>query len=197
VVAPSGESTARPDLDPIEWAIIGIIIAGANLALAIDKKIAERRDAKSGGAREKAVNGNLLRLSNLKSQMQALRHQMEAIHKIGHIEVDKEKRGIDASSLVFDDDESAERFNRIFDTVLQGIGRINRLISEIDIEGLPLNEDDVAEFVRGPVAEIKERTRTAIHPDNDPYQRLKETDGLLQVYEQLIGDLQVLLERRK
>ncbi|HTQ14316.1 MAG TPA: hypothetical protein VMH86_10610 [Rhizomicrobium sp.] len=184
----------RPDLDPIEWAVLGVIIAGSSLALSIQTKFEQHRKARSEELQRKAVAGNLVRLANMGDALHGLRQAMELIHKVGRIAFDKEKHGIDSASLVFDDDASAEEYNALFDRALYLIGRLNRLVMELDPEGLPLGDDDRKAFFGKPVAEIRERTLAAIHPDNDPYQRLSEAGLVLEIFERLLGDLGAALE---
>ena len=78
--------------------------------------------------------------------------------------------------------------------MLHGIGRLNRLIGEIDLEGLPLSEKDKADFVDRPIENIKQKTATAINPDTPPTQRVNVIIDLLATYDVLIGDLKRTLE---
>ena len=63
------EAEGRRDLDPIEWAILGILIGGASLTLTIQKKIEDRRKARDAEAERKATAGNLIRLDRMQQQL--------------------------------------------------------------------------------------------------------------------------------
>jgi hypothetical protein len=185
---------SRPDLDPIEWAVIGVVIAGVTLVLSIEQKIRDCRREKSKEIHEKATLGNLLRLQNINGHLASLRDLVQRTHKVGRVVVDENRTGITRSSIVFDDERSAEEFNRMFDAMMFHIGRLNRLISEIDIDGFPLNDADEKEFVQAPVEEIKLRTKAALEADLDPYLRLNETDALLSDYGQFISGIETILD---
>ncbi|MGH6872748.1 MAG: hypothetical protein ACREHE_14700 [Rhizomicrobium sp.] len=192
---PAHPPIPRPDLDPIEWAVIGVILAGANLVVAIEKRIEDRIEAKSAEVRKKAVAGNIVRLATMRRELEGLREVLMRIHKLGHIVTDPNKQGIDAASLVFDSDEDAEHYKFLFDMALHHIGRLNRLVMEIDSEGLPFSDGDTKEFFAKPMAEAKERTFAAIHPENDAQRRLKEAGAVLELYENMIRNLETALEK--
>ena len=186
----------QSDFDPIEWAIVGIVIAGTSLVLTIEQKIKDRRTATSLKEQEKAVRNNRVRLGNLRSHLGRMRDLLKRAHEIGKIVVRENEPGVSRSSLVFTDAHSAEEFNRIFEGILQHIGRLNRLIDEIDLEGLPVDEGVMKEFVQIPFEQAKKVTAVAIDPEIDPYLRLKETDHLLQSYIDLIANLENILDSK-
>lgn len=188
------EAQGRRDLDPIEWAILGILIGGASLTLTIQKKIEDRRKAREAEAERKATAGNLIRLDRMRQILAELRVFASTLPEMGQLVVDESKTGITRGSIGFRSEQEEERFNRGFESMLHGIGRLNRLIGEIDLEGLPLSEKDKADFVDRPIENIKQKTATAINPDTPPTQRVNVIIDLLATYDVLIGDLKRTLE---
>ena len=188
------EAQGRRDLDPIEWAILGILIGGASLTLTIQKKIEDRRKAREAEAERKATAGNLIRLDRMRQILAELRVFASTLPEMGQLVVDESKTGITRGSIEFRSEQEEERFNRGFESMLHGIGRLNRLIGEIDLEGLPLSEKDKADFVDRPIENIKQKTATAINPDTPPTQRVNVIIDLLATYDVLIGDLKRTLE---
>jgi len=184
--------TDRSDFDPIDWAIVAIIIAGTSLLLSIDQKLNARRKADAEDAEKKAISGNQLRLSKIKRHVDHLKLVLSNLSDLGKIVVHEDKSGITRSSIEFSSEDAEEEFNNIFDGTTHGISRLNRLISEIDLEGLPLDDKDLDEIARQ-IEGIKESTNSAIHPDSDPNERLKLAERVLSRHIELIESLEAIL----
>ena len=180
--------------DPIEWAIIGVIIAGSSLILALEAKIEARRRAESDAAARKAQAANRLRLRTIRAHLNEIRGFVSLIQKLGKIEVNSEKPGISRHSITFTSETDEESFNQYFDRVTALIGRINRCLSEFDPQGIPLSDENVRIFVTEPMRRAQNKVIPLLQPDLDPYNRIGMTDDLLQDYANLIENLENVLK---
>ena len=179
--------------DPIEWAIIALIISGSSLILALESKIEARRRAESAATAEKAKAGNRLRLNTIRGHLNEIRGFVSVIPKLGKIEVNPDKPGISRNSIIFSSDADEEHFNQSFDRVTALIGRINRCLSEIDPQGIPLTDDDVRIFVTEPMRRAQDKVIPLLQADADPHKRIERAYELLQDYAKLIENLEHVL----
>lgn len=175
---------SRVDLDPIDWAIIGVIIAGSGLFLTLESKIEARRRAESKALEIKAINSNKIKLIELKDYIFELYLISEKIGKLGVLKIDENKSGITKSYIEFHSEEDQEKFNERFDRVTYLISRINRLINEIDPVGFPIKDSDIEEYVNNPVDSLKNQIESLISPDFHPLER---RSGLGQLLTDMLG----------
>ena len=96
------------DCDPIDWAIIAVMVGGCAVLLSLDQKIEARRKADAVETERKAINGNRLRLNTMSFHLRELESILSRIDEIGTIKIDDTKTGITRGSIVFDSDESQE-----------------------------------------------------------------------------------------
>jgi hypothetical protein len=181
------ETSAR---DPIEWAIIAVVISGSSLILALEKKFEDRRRAQSAAAAEKARAGNRLRLGTIRAHLNEISMLLRAIPDLGRLEVDPNNSGISRNSITFSSDANEERFSQNFDRLTALIGRINRLLSEIDPQGLPLTDEDVRRFVTEPMQRAQEKVLPILQANADPRKRIERAHELVEEYANLIADLE-------
>jgi hypothetical protein len=183
--------------DPIEWAIIAVIISGSSLCLSLEAKIEARRRAQSAAAAEKAKNGNLLRLRTIRGHINEMRSFVSLIPKLGQFQVDKGKPPLISASIVFGSPQDEEQFNQHFDRVAAVIGRINRCLSEIDVEGVPLSEEDTRNFVTEPIRRLQEKITPLLQMNGDPHKRIGSGLELLKEYSDLLEKLENALGNAK
>ena len=179
--------------DPLECAVLSVIVSGCSLILALETKIKTRQEAESAKAREKAKNGNRVRLSTMRTHLNEIQGIVSVIPKLGTFEVHNERPGIARNSITFSSDFDEERFNQNFDRMTASVGRINRLLSEIDPEGLPLTDEDVKTFVTEPIRRVQDKVIPAIHPEVDPRKRIERVLDLLRDYANLLQNLEAAL----
>jgi hypothetical protein len=188
------DSTIRkPELDPIEWAIIGIIISGSSLLLTIQGKLRERRrDAREEIARE-ARSGNILRISTIKGHIKELADVISQIQEIGHIIENESDHPLGKFSFEFETPSAHERYNQLIDRATSAIARINRLVGQIDIRGFPISDEDYRQYVEPLFLELKQITETAIQIDSDPKKRFDALKYLLDRYINLCDRIESLM----
>lgn len=188
----------RRDLDPIDWAIVAVIISGASLIVNIKSKIDVDNNARSDAARIKAISSNRVRIGKIQRTLENLKMWTREIQELGEIVVNNDERGITRTSIVFGSEYEAEMFNEIFDQIMHSISRINRLISEIDSEGLPLKDEDLYEFVELPIERLKQDSIRLLDPDieTQPLNRLNRLIKLLDDYILLLQNLDEVISRR-
>ena len=182
--------------DPIDWAIVGVILAGCSLVLALEQKIEARRSAESEEAARKAQGGNLPRLRAIREHIDEIHKYLSDIKNYGKIVFHPDKSGIARSSLVFSSAEDEERFNQSFDRITALIARINRCLSEIDPIGIPLNVNDVRKFVAEPIKHIQQATERVLRADMGPYDRMGSVDSLLTDFSSFVGNLEGVFGKR-
>ncbi len=184
------DSQAR---DPIDWAIVAVILGGASLLLALEQKIEARQRHESAETEKKAIGGNKLRLKGIRSILQELEYSVSFINDIAK-PVDSDKiDGINAKSITFASDIDEEEFNKCFDHITYSISRINRLLNELDDIGWPLSDDDVENFVTTPIREIKESTVQPLDINMDFRERMNQLGGLIGKYKSLVEGLEGVL----
>ena len=159
--------------DPIEWAIIGIVLGGASLVLAIRNKIDARRDAESAKRARQAEASNRLRLNAINLHLGDIEAFISHTRERSKVVVDEKAKGIARRSIVFATADAEERFNHEFDQAAGAIGRINRLLSELDVDGFPLKPKDVEDFVTVPLGRIQENAASVLRSDDDRVDRLE------------------------
>jgi hypothetical protein len=188
-------NSRNPDLDPIEWAIIGVIIAGGSLILSLEAKIEARKRAESKELELKAINSNKLKLGELKKYILELYtihvHQKE----LGQVKIDEEKTGITKSYIEFESPEKQEIFNGNFDRITYLISRINRLVNDIDPAGFPIKDSDIKEYVTNPTELLKKQIELLITPDFHPLEREEGLGQLLNDMLGFVGGLDELLNK--
>jgi hypothetical protein len=186
-----------PDLnerDPIELAVIGVILSGASLLLALETKVKARRAAESKAATERAAAGNRVRLRAIQAHMEELRRHLGSIRELGRLQIDPTRSELARTSIVFPSADAEEQFNQNFERVTAMIGRLNRLLSEIDVHGLALSEHDLRIFVTGPIAVAEAKLGALLRPGVGPHERSDKAAELLADYAALAGNLAAALD---
>ncbi len=176
--------------DPIEWAIIAVIIAGSSLMLALETKITARQRVESEDAVQKARAGNRLRLSAMRDHLNEMRGFVFEIPCLGEIETNITDISIARNSIIFQSDREEEIFNQKFDRITMLIARINRCLSEIDAQGFQLNDNDLQEYVTGPMQYAKNMVIPLLQADIEPKIRIERVCELLGVYEGIVKNLE-------
>jgi len=195
--APSGAeppATAASERDPLEVAVIGVILAGASLILALETKVKARTAAESKAAAERASGANRIRLRAIRRHLDELHRHLGSLRELGSLVLDPTKTGLTRTSIVFASAEAEEQFNQDFDRVTALIGRINRALSEIDPRGLPLSDDDVRRYVDGPVVVAEARLGALLRPEVGPNERIDKAAELVAGYSALVDDLASALD---
>jgi hypothetical protein len=188
----NGEANASAR-DPIEWAIIAVVISGSSLILALETKIKARQRAESEEAARKALARNRLRLNTISDHLNEMRRFVSEIPELGKIEINTENVGITRGSIIFASDADEERFNQKFDRMTTLIGRINRCLSEIDSQGFHLNDDDVQKYVTDPMRRAQNKVIPLLQADIDPYTRIQRANELLAAYADMVVNLERVL----
>lgn len=176
-------------LDPIEWAIFGIVIAGTSLVLTIDTKIKARRKEKS----EKAQRGNRLQLQEMKECLKEMNVLVGGFNELVNLRIALSEQGITRGSWEFVSEEAMEKFNRSFDRITYLVSRLNRCVNAFDPDGILLDEKVEREFIAGPITRLKENAEKAIQPSTDSRERLELVKSLLYHAEQLVATLEQVL----
>jgi hypothetical protein len=96
---PHCEQTRNPEFDPIEWAIIGVVVGGSSLILAIKVKIDATRKIKQEKANKEARVSNQVRLKGIQRALDEMREIFNYIYKIGKL---VEYRGESSSHKIYD-----------------------------------------------------------------------------------------------
>ena len=169
------ESSSRAKLDPIEWAIVGVVIAGASLVLTVDTKIKARRKERSVSAQRR----NRLQLLEMRDSLDEMKKLVDGFGQLVNLSIHRNREGITKASWEFVSEEAREKFNRSFDRLAYLISRLNRCVNEIDPDGIELDEKSEREFVAGPIARIKRSAEEAILPSTDPAVRMELVKGLI------------------
>jgi len=185
----------KKDLDPIDWAIVAIIIGGASLIVSIKSKIDTNRVVKEAAVQKKAITGNRVRLNKIKHKLSHINIWLSELTEIGNIVVNDDETGISRSSIEFESEGELEAFNEMFDYLTSSISRINRLISELDPDGMPFTDNDKAEFVNRPIERLKEDTEGLLNTDMDSKERIGKLKELLYGYELLISNIDEAIGR--
>lgn len=186
-----GPQTAEHD--PIAWGALALIVATASLVLSLEQKIKTRQRDVQRDRQQKAANGNRLRVHKLQTHITTLRTLTSDMRASAEIITDHELSGILRETLDFLTDENEERYQRIVEEVGNVVGRINRLICEMDQDGFPLSEEDIGRYVARPISLIADVTPLALDPDMDAGERFDLVNKLLALYENFLEDLFALL----
>lgn len=187
-IAPEGH-----ERDPIELAVLGVILSGASLLLALETKIKARRAAETSAAASRAAAGNRVRLRAIEGHIRELRGLLGSIRELGRFEIDPTRPEPTRTSIVFPSAGAEEQFNQNFERITALIGRINRLLSEIDVHGLPLSDDEVRKFVTDPTAVAEARLGALMRAGVGPNERSDRAAELLADYAALAGNLAAAL----
>jgi hypothetical protein len=182
--------------DPIEWVIIGIAIGGASLVLTIKNKIDARRDAESAKRARQAEASNRLRLNAIDRHLRDIEALIAHTRESGEVKIDETATGIARRTIAFATPEAEERFNHEFDQATAAIGRINRSLSELDLEGFPLKPLDVEEFVTAPLQQIQGKAAAVLGNDDDRWDRLEAALAVISDCREFIQRLEVVLNNR-
>jgi hypothetical protein len=182
--------------DPFEWVIISIVIGGASLVLSIKNKIDARRDAESAKRATQAEASNRLRLDAIKRELHHIEALIAHTRESGELKIDETATGIARRTIVFTTPEAEETFNRRFDQSTAAIGRINRLLSELDLDGFPLKPLDVEEFVIAPSRKIQLKAAAVLGNDDDRWDRLEAAHSLISDCREFTQGLEVVLNHR-
>ena len=192
------DQTADPssanERDPIEMAVLGVILSGASLLLALETKIKARQVAESKVAAERAAASNRIRLRAIQAHMDELRRHLGSVRELGRLEIDPARPELTRTTIVFPSAEAEEQFNQNFERITAMIGRINRLMSEIDVRGLSLSDEDIRKFVQDPIAVAEARLGTLLRPGVGPHERSDRAAELLADYAALSGNLAAALD---
>src|SRR5262245_27483845 len=182
--------------DPIEWAIIGVLIGGAGLVVTIRNRVDTRRAARSAKRAQEAKASNRVRLNAINGYLGEIKTAISYTRKHGKVVVDQATKGIARRSIVFATAEVEEGFNREFDRATFAIGRINRLLSELDSEGFPMKPKDLEEFVRAPLKRIQEKFASVLRSDDDRSNRLEAAQAVVSDCQIFIRNLERALNGR-
>jgi hypothetical protein len=191
---PTADPPRAHERDPIELAVLGVILSGASLLLALETKIKARQAADSKAAAERAAAGNRVRLRAIQAHMEELRRHLGSVRELGRLELDPARPELTRTSIVFPSAEAEEQFNQNFERITAMIGRLNRLMSEIDVRGLSLSDGDIRKFVQGPIAVAEARLGALLRPGVGPHERSDRVAELLADYAALSGNLAAALD---
>ena len=191
---PAADPPRANERDPIELAVVGVILSGASLLLALETKVKARQAAESKAAAERAAAGNRVRLRAIQGHLDELRRHLGSIREMGRLELDPARPELTRTSIVFPSAEAEEQFNQNFERITAMIGRLNRLMSEIDVRGLSLSDEDIRKFVQGPIAVAEARLGALLRPGVGPHERSDRVAELLADYAALAGNLAAALD---
>lgn len=193
---PAARTEGDAERDPIDVAVLGVILSGASLILAIETKVKARQAAETQAAAQRAAAANRIRLRSIGAHMDELRRFLGNIRERGRLVLNPAKPGLTRTSIVFASSEAEEQFNQDFDRLTALIGRVNRALSEIDPRGLPLEPADVQRLVEGPIAVAEAKLGALLRPEVGPNERIDKAADLIADYAALAGNLASALESR-
>lgn len=192
-VKPCRKQQRNPEFDPIEWAIIAIIISGSSLLLALETKVQNRKKAKNDEVARRAKNANKERLQSIQGILLEMDTIVKHIQKTGKLIVNESKSPLGRFSLDFETKENFDHFNDDFDRLMELIAKLNRSCNAIDVQGIDLTPKDMEEFVDIPLKSIKALTQEAINVDIDPKTRMLMVEKLLKDYSVFVNKLSAIL----
>jgi len=130
----------QPAQDPDPIAICGIIISGLSLLLALESKIEARRARVVTRKKEQARRTCKLSLATLQSNCFQVSTFIRSLKSLGKIEpVSHREKGYGAFRLYFTE-EQITHYNNQFNSAVQAISAINKVIVEIPLEDISIPE---------------------------------------------------------
>lgn len=127
----------QPQLDPDPIAVLGVIISGLSLLLALESKI-EARHARLEAKSDIAKRACRASLRNLQRDCFQISEFIRSFRRLGDIEqVESREKGFGAFRLYFSDEQLAD-YNQNFDSIMQAVSSINRSVIAMPLQDIPL-----------------------------------------------------------
>jgi hypothetical protein len=182
--------SVRRDLDPIEWAIIGTILAGVSVVASIQQIV----DARASKTQEKAINSNRLKLHEIRQHLLLMQEFLTNLPRKYQLHHNVNETGISQRSILFKDEEEAVSFNEDFEESLSKVARVTRLITELDAKGFPLEQQQIDEYINFPLNHLKELFPAVLNPGNSPENRFYLAESILLRLQKFVRNLEVILD---
>jgi hypothetical protein len=123
-------------LDPDPVAIYGLIVSGLSLLLALESKIENRRHNERLINNKQAQRSCKHSLITLRNNLPKIDLFIRKLRSMGEIQqVPDRKTGVGAFRLYFNE-EQVDYYNRTFNSTLQAISAINKVVTKIPLDKL-------------------------------------------------------------